>query len=133
MTFTARDLKFDSNLIGKTLIFPNLIVNFDDGYDNTTGVFTAPYSGMYLLTVQLCPEMNDSIHAFIKVGNGKILADLNFRNNVGEHGPCVSSNGVDFLTKGDKAWVFCTHANSNGDVIYIGGHGNSFSGTLIHR
>ncbi|OPL32970.1 hypothetical protein AM593_00724, partial [Mytilus galloprovincialis] len=133
VTFTARDLKFDRNLIGKTLVFPNLIVNYDDGYDNTTGVFTAPYSGMYLLTVQLCPEMNDSIHAFIKVGNGKILADLNFRNNVGEHGPCVSSNGVDFLTKGDKAWVFCTHANSNGDVIYIGGHGNSFSGTLIHR
>ncbi|CAG2222165.1 unnamed protein product [Mytilus edulis] len=112
-----------------------LTVNYDDGYDNKTGVFTAPYSGMNLLSVQLCPEMNDSIHAYIKVKNGKILADLNFRNNVGEHEPCVyvSSNGVDFLIKGDTAWVFCAHANSKGDVIYLGGHGNSFSGTLIHK
>lgn len=130
--FKARDLRFDANIIGKTLVFPNMIVNNGDGYDTISGVFTVPSSGVYLFTVQLCPEMNNSIHAIIKVKNGKNLAVLNFRNR-GEYGPCVSSNGVDFLTKGDKAWVFCTNASSNGDVLYVGGHGNSFSGTLIHR
>ncbi|VDI28426.1 Hypothetical predicted protein [Mytilus galloprovincialis] len=56
--------------VDETLIFPTIIVNHGDGYDNTTGVFTAPISGMYLFTVQICPAKPTSVFlAFFNMDN----------------------------------------------------------------
>ncbi|CAC5357830.1 C1QL [Mytilus coruscus] len=131
VVFKARDLKTDANLIGKHLVFPNMIVNHGGGYNRHTGVFTAPVSGIYLFNIQLCPEPKSSIHMHIKVKNtGKVIGDLQFYSMFGVQ--CVSANGVDFLSQGEQAWVQCTSASSSGDVIVVGSHGNSFSGVLVH-
>ena len=41
---------------GDTIIFPDIILNLGEAYNSDTGVFTAPYGGIYLFTVQLCVD-----------------------------------------------------------------------------
>ncbi|XP_056013673.1 uncharacterized protein LOC125673900 [Ostrea edulis] len=42
--------KFKSPRAGQPLIFDSVETNFGNGYDNTTGIFTAPTSGLYVFT-----------------------------------------------------------------------------------
>lgn len=39
---------------GGPIVFENETANIGNGYNNDTGVFTAPHRGLYLFTLQLC-------------------------------------------------------------------------------
>lgn len=132
VAFKARRPSPDSNLIRRTLKFKTRIIDYGGGYSTTTGIFTAPVFGLYLFNLQICPENGASIHLYIKAKSGKIIGDLNSSNKSGKDGPCVSASGVEFLSQGERAWVYCTSASSSGDVVWTGNGGNSFSGILIH-
>lgn len=46
-TFSAYGNTIGSRTVGSTIVYPSISVNVGNGYDNTTGVFTAPVAGVY--------------------------------------------------------------------------------------
>ena len=51
VAFTAGMISQSSSWKGDILVFPHVITNKGQGYDNSTGKFTAPRDGMYVFFV----------------------------------------------------------------------------------
>ena len=53
-------------------VFDNALLNNGNAYDTSTGIFTAPVSGVYQFSVQLFTNGGEQEHPFvdIKVGTG---------------------------------------------------------------
>lgn len=129
--FKATNVMSDTNLQGDILIFYTIVTNDGLGYDKNSGIFTAPVSGVYLFTVQICPEIGAHLEVHI-VASGDVIGKLHFKNSSDIYDVCVSANGIHKVLEGEKAWIVCSKANSKGDVIYGAFHANSFSGILLN-
>lgn len=129
--FKATNVMSDTNLQGEILIFYTIVTNDGLGYDKNSGIFTAPVSGVYLFTVQICPEIGAHLQVHI-VASGDVIGKLHFKNSSDIYDVCVSANGIHKVLEGEKAWIVCSKANSKGDVIYGAFHANSFSGILLN-
>ncbi|XP_071146058.1 uncharacterized protein [Mytilus edulis] len=128
--FKATSVQSDTNLQGEILIFNTIVTNDGLGCDKNSGIFTAPVSGVYLFTVQICPEIGAHLQVHI-VANGDVIGKLHFKNSSDSRDVCVSANGIHKVLKGEKVWIVCSKANSKGDVIYAI-TANSFSGILLN-
>ncbi|XP_063416119.1 uncharacterized protein LOC134697761 [Mytilus trossulus] len=53
----------------RTLVFDNINVNYGHGYNNNTGVFNAPKSGVYILTFSIHSSSTSYTSADIIVNN----------------------------------------------------------------
>lgn len=56
------------------IIFPHAIFNVGEGYDESTGVFTAPHSGVYGFMCFLA-SYNDAAEAYL-VLNGSVIVGI---------------------------------------------------------
>jgi hypothetical protein len=54
VAFRAKDVINIAPTTGQNFIFKTYLFNFGDGYDNQTGIFTAPKNGTYLFAIHLC-------------------------------------------------------------------------------
>lgn len=54
------------------VLFNKVLVNDGDVYDPSTGVFTAPYDGRYLITATLTPERDAYVEAVLSVANASV-------------------------------------------------------------
>ena len=108
--------------------FNQVISNVGRGYNNVTGIFTAPYSGLYAFYVQLVGGNHDS-YTFLGIYQGNYLrAYAMSEGNAADHD--------------DQGHVFAVFHVRQGDEISIkltGGVGNifgspvtSFAGALLH-
>nr|XP_008977815.3 EMILIN-2 [Callithrix jacchus] len=61
---------FPSN--GGVVLFNKVLVNDGDVYNPSTGVFTAPYDGRYLITAILTPERDAYVEAVLSVANTSV-------------------------------------------------------------
>uniref|UniRef100_A0A2K6U4T9 EMILIN-2 n=1 Tax=Saimiri boliviensis boliviensis TaxID=39432 RepID=A0A2K6U4T9_SAIBB len=61
---------FPSN--GGVVLFNKVLVNDGDVYNPSTGVFTAPYDGRYLITATLTPERDAYVEAVLSVANTSV-------------------------------------------------------------
>ncbi|XP_015275705.1 PREDICTED: EMILIN-2 [Gekko japonicus] len=52
--------------------FNKVLVNDGNNYNPTTGIFTAPYEGRYLITAVLGPERDEYIEAVLSVSNASV-------------------------------------------------------------
>uniref|UniRef100_A0A8D1CBP1 EMILIN-2 n=1 Tax=Sus scrofa TaxID=9823 RepID=A0A8D1CBP1_PIG len=57
---------------GGVVLFNKVLVNDGDVYDPSTGVFTAPYEGRYLITATLTPERDAYVEAVLSVSNASV-------------------------------------------------------------
>ncbi|KAM5304573.1 EMILIN-2 isoform 1-T1 [Glossophaga mutica] len=57
---------------GGVVLFNKVLVNDGDVYDPSTGIFTAPYDGRYLITATLTPERDAYVEAVLSVSNASV-------------------------------------------------------------
>ncbi|XP_006891449.1 PREDICTED: EMILIN-2 [Elephantulus edwardii] len=57
---------------GGVVLFNKVLVNDGDVYNPSTGIFTAPYDGRYLITATLTPERDAYVEAVLSVANASV-------------------------------------------------------------
>jgi hypothetical protein len=85
-----------------TIVFDHVITNLGDGYDNTTGVFTVPTTGLYIFswTIEAYGRLTESI----LLVNGK-QEGLSRAHEQSSYYDTTTSFAVLNLTVSDKVWV----------------------------
>ncbi|KAH3859890.1 hypothetical protein DPMN_102711 [Dreissena polymorpha] len=112
---------------GHDVVFPTVEVNEGQGYDPSTGKFTASIPGMYLFSVQYCVNQKKDAGLEI-VHQGKTLQRSHNYVRSDDY-PCVTMQVSAPVATGHQVWVRTTIASNlfNGSNAFT-----LFSGTLIH-
>ena len=121
--FNAQSRVDQPNLNPPTHVkFNNVLYNAGQGYDSSTGDFTAPLPGAYFLIFHTRSYDTGSAHSYMKV-NGNEVCRAYIYNDL-DHGSC---HAVVHMAKGDKAWVEPFSENE-----YYIDHTTSFAGFLFY-
>ncbi|XP_022082647.1 uncharacterized protein LOC110974963 [Acanthaster planci] len=127
VAFTAyRTLPLNGNK-GDILIFDNIMINFGDGYDSQSGVFTCFVPGVYFFTVSI---QQDQKRPFVQLKKNEELIFSIFDSDSGTNHQSSNSAAV-HLAAGDTLWLEFggneSGIHSNSDKYSL------FSGFLISR
>ena len=113
--------------MGETVIFPTVTYNEGSGYNNSTGKFTAPVSGLYAFAKQTC-EAPDTYSYTAFVHNGQsVLSSMN--TGPPNYHTCYGAQVFVRMARGDQMWVGIV---SRSQFYYNSQLQPSFSGSLIH-
>ena len=125
-------MKNNSPVGGATIIFPDILLNLGKAYNSDTGVFTAPYGGIYLFTAQLCINSIRYISLGLVV-DGVYNDKARYQDN-DEYASCYKLTTTLLLRSGNKVWVKVIQHTSTGKTLYHSdsNYWTSFSGVLIH-
>ncbi|KAH3693248.1 hypothetical protein DPMN_192652 [Dreissena polymorpha] len=113
----------------QAVAFKTVLVNEGRGYDPATGNFMASVAGVYMFTVQYCPDANSYVYLEI-THEGKPLQRSKHFNKDTE--VCVSMQAFAKVAMGEKVWV---RSLSSGDIWLYQRESyqwNSFAGFLVH-
>ncbi|XP_045172772.2 complement C1q tumor necrosis factor-related protein 5-like [Mercenaria mercenaria] len=123
--FLAKELTNITPKSGEVLVFKTSMLNEGHGYDNTSGIFTAPTEGVYLFTIQLCVSPK-SVPQYIIVADDKYLKRGYFYDK--ENDSCHTADAVAILKPKSRVWV----TTSTNQPLQQGGYyWNTFSGVLL--
>ncbi|XP_045200343.2 uncharacterized protein LOC123554329 [Mercenaria mercenaria] len=125
VVFQAKDVTDTSPGKDHTLVFKTTMLNKGNGYDNSTGIFTAPVSGTYLFTIQLCVPVNTSPWYNI-VAENKLIQTGYFYDR--KSNSCHTADGITILQAEERVWINIPYPSKlkQGSEYW-----NSFSGVLI--
>lgn len=125
VAFTAI-LSRDTTVGGKEVVkYDRVLTNVGGAYKSSTGIFTAPYKGIYTISCSLLSSTSNSVHLDI-TKNGKKISIIYAASGTFPH----SAQTLQLLlNKGDKIWI----QNHSGNKASLHDHGsyNLFSGVLI--
>ncbi|NWV01324.1 EMIL2 protein, partial [Upupa epops] len=122
--------------------FNKVLVNDGDYYNPSTGIFTSPYEGRYLITAVLAPERDEYVEAVLSVSNASVaqLHTAGYRRELLEYHKPYSGKRtcggpgtfhlVLHLKAGDEVNVVVTGgklAYTDSDEMY-----STFSGVLLY-
>ncbi|CAH8524150.1 unnamed protein product [Heterobilharzia americana] len=106
------------------LIFESIMLNLGNGYDNTTGVFTVPVSGVYIFVVVVSAQSYEKAGVQL-LHNGKI-ALLSWCEST--FWATVTNQAIIQLNKDDQIWLECRD-----EAYRLHGHMySSLSGYLLY-
>ena len=125
--FKATDLIDKNPSIGDVLVFPNVLLNEGNGYNNNSGIFTAPVSGIYLLTVQTC-STSGSYHADSIMVQGKEIGRLFTQDK--DLSVCNSGNAIAYMEANEQAYI--KTKKRSGPLVSDEYRKNSFAGALLN-
>ncbi|XP_045187008.1 complement C1q subcomponent subunit A-like [Mercenaria mercenaria] len=125
--FRAKDVKDITPSSGDILVFKTTRLNEENGYDNSSGTFTAPVSGTYLFTIQLCVPSRTTLGYDIVAGNKEIQQGYFYDKN---NDSCHTANGITILRAGEQVWIKVLYSSKLQQGLNLW---NSFSGVLIQR
>ncbi|XP_078319054.1 complement C1q-like protein 4 [Crassostrea virginica] len=129
IAFTATVTQDMTSQDGQTLVFPHIITNVGGGYNENTGVFTAPRDGVYVFFCKITGRDNsDNMHfEFILNGSAK-THHLMYGSSTNPYR--TSSNSIVLqLTHGDRV---CIKMYKGGNHFSSGAGGDqTFSGYLL--
>ncbi|XP_053374087.1 uncharacterized protein LOC128546784 [Mercenaria mercenaria] len=133
VVFTARGPNNLRPLDGQLIVFKTTVMNLGSGYDNLTGVFTAPHKGIYLFTTQFCiPPGSRYMYSAIVHEDVTVKGSLIYDNNSDF---CTSADVIVGMKKEERVWVKCVRTSSkSSDVLRESETDwNTFSGVLLHK
>ncbi|XP_060593399.1 complement C1q-like protein 3 [Ruditapes philippinarum] len=115
---------------GQTLIFDRTITNMGNAYDISTGIFTAPIRGVYVLHMDIMIEPgNNEYLQFVKDG-AHILFNY-IHANGGRDDVSSSRTVVTELEHGSQVWIRTAQSASHGTGTIHGNEFSTFSGWLL--
>lgn len=109
----------------QTLIFDNVITNVGNGYDKTTGIFSAPVAGVYAFYFT---AMSTNSHGYVQLAIVKhgIVLDILWLEGSGDMNDQGSTQFTIQMAAGEQLWV----RHDIGNAIR-GGSFTIFTGHLI--
>ena len=114
---------------GEKIVFPYLISNVGNGYDVSTGIFTAPFDGVYLFTCFLASHTDEIKADLVVNGLPKVgISAIATSGSSGHFGAAGNALPIALVT-GDRVWI----QHVSGSVIWShsGAPYTTFSGHLI--
>ncbi|XP_060556607.1 uncharacterized protein LOC132717202 [Ruditapes philippinarum] len=124
---TIIDFSVSSN---KVIVFTNSPINTGAGYNNKTGIFVAPVTGLYLFTTQICSIPNTHLYIGIVV-QGQVVAQGGFGDKVWHK--CYTLTALVAAGLADQVSVNCIGSCDSSESLWK--HNlvtSSFSGVLLH-
>lgn len=130
--FSAQSTHQENALIThQTILFPRVILNEGSAYDNLTGVFTCPESGVYHFSVTIMSLRDDEVETELVVNGNQVM--LNYAAGSLKHNQGTNSVVVR-LDIGDKVWVRVNQnpvINTDGVISIYGQSWSTFTGFMI--
>ncbi|XP_071180307.1 heavy metal-binding protein HIP-like [Mytilus edulis] len=118
--FTA-SLTSHKNLGNEVIIFDKIWLNMGGAYDNDTGVFTAPKTGLYSISTTVMSHHNSDLHCYLWKNNERMVLAFGTDLSTG------TLNVVVALKRNDTVYV--KHISSTENIF--GDERSTFSGYLI--
>lgn len=100
--FTAGITTLSSTWAGSTLVFPHVVTNNGNGYNPSTGTFTAPTDGTYVFFLTVTPHELNALYLDI-VQNG--VSKVRSMSHGFSRYQMGSNMAVLQLDEGDSVWI----------------------------
>ncbi|XP_062576277.1 complement C1q tumor necrosis factor-related protein 3-like [Saccostrea cucullata] len=105
VAFDTRLKNFVTNAkVGSKIVFNDVQLNIGTGYDASTGIFTAPYSGVYVFEWTLMTETSKEVLTELMV-NGKPRSYSHCRSVAGPTSDTCSKMAVVELKAKQHVWI----------------------------
>ena len=130
--FSARKVADRSPSNRQIMMFSIIIQNTGDGYDSSTGIFTAPVYGTFMFNVQFCVHSSKWAQFQLAVDRSDNVI-LVFRHYNSDSADVMVTSIAHYLSKGQKVWVQSYTSYSSDIVFDQSDCWCQFSGALVHR
>jgi hypothetical protein len=110
------------------LMFPYVLLNIGEGYDKTTGIFTAPVTGLYFFSAHICNANAEFMVISIFHEGNAVAKTTEYESS---RDSCSSVNAPVMVNMGGKVSIKSSYGASklHGDNEY---RWPSFAGILLH-
>uniref|UniRef100_A0A8W8JEG7 C1q domain-containing protein n=1 Tax=Magallana gigas TaxID=29159 RepID=A0A8W8JEG7_MAGGI len=125
--FTATVSSYSSTWSRGTLVYDVVITNVGNGYNPSTGVFTAPTAGEYVFFVNVQSYSTQSIYVDVVLNGVTKVRTMAYNGGGSEYYEAGPNLVVLTLQKGDRVWV----KHYSGKGYQINGPITTFSGFLL--
>lgn len=123
--FSTRGLDLTTNFTnGSPLQYQVIVSNTGNGYDKTSGVFTAPSDGIYWFSVTLSGSTDDHVSCYLMKNSMDYLVEV-YISAFSAYASASTSTLV-HLSSGDKVSV----SQCNGSGV-LSSYKSSFSGFMV--
>ncbi|XP_052761584.1 heavy metal-binding protein HIP-like [Mya arenaria] len=128
--FNARSPQTSSLSEGEVIVYKTVNTNQGNGYSSTTGKFTAPARGFYLLLMHTCTPTNAHANLHIVKEGSVLMASIHYDK---DQYTCSSSQAFVQLNVEESVWVKCSSGGSSVKLYDDSFLWTSFGGALIHN